>query len=257
MTTSSPNPDRKTLAIVALVAFTGAAGCAHLSRPPEEADTKVSVHKGLAKTMIERRDFAGATTVLAGLYRDFPNDSEILTLRGIAMRGQGMPTEARVEFEQAVKANPRNAQAHGELGVLLAQLGQPREARAALEAAVKLQPNEHRWLNNLGFLYMTYGYTHQAIPLLEQARRLAPSDPRIQNNLGFAYARLGNFERARYEFERAGNLAVAANNLGFAYQVAGRWREAAAEYDRALVLDPQMARAHFNRATLQGAKERR
>ena len=54
---------------------------------------------------------------------------------------QGLADEALKEFQQAIEANPWNATAHGNVGVIFLRRGQRREALEWFERALEIDPN--------------------------------------------------------------------------------------------------------------------
>ena len=60
--------------------------------------------------------------------------------QGIILWNQGKIAEAKVKFEEALKANPSHADAHYQLGMALLNEGKLAEAVAAFESYVKLAP---------------------------------------------------------------------------------------------------------------------
>jgi Tfp pilus assembly protein PilF len=54
---------------------------------------------------------------------------------------QGLTDEATEEFHKAIEANPWNATAHGNIGVIYLRQGQPKEAVKWFERALEIDPN--------------------------------------------------------------------------------------------------------------------
>jgi tetratricopeptide (TPR) repeat protein len=54
---------------------------------------------------------------------------------------QGLADEALQEFEKAIEANPWNATAHGNIGVILLRRGEPQEALKRFERALESDPH--------------------------------------------------------------------------------------------------------------------
>ncbi len=61
--------------------------------------------------------------------------------QGIILWNQGKIADAKVKFEETIKANPTHADAHYQLGMALLNEGKLPEAVGAFEAYVKLDPN--------------------------------------------------------------------------------------------------------------------
>jgi tetratricopeptide (TPR) repeat protein len=61
--------------------------------------------------------------------------------QGIILWNQGKIAEAKVKFEETIKANPTHADAHYQLGMALLNEGKLPDAVAAFESYVKLDPN--------------------------------------------------------------------------------------------------------------------
>ena len=61
--------------------------------------------------------------------------------QGIILWNQGKIAEAKVKFEETLKANPTHADAHYQLGMALLNEGKLAEAVAEFESYVKLAPD--------------------------------------------------------------------------------------------------------------------
>jgi Flp pilus assembly protein TadD len=213
---------------------------------PTRAPDAYGARKGLAQELFRRGDRAAAFPIVNGLHHDDPRDPEVLAMRGVIYREQGLAREAEADFEEALRARSDYAYAHSSLAILCEQQGKTREALDHHRRAAELEPTNQGYLNNLGFSLFAHGRAREALPVLHQALRLDPTNVRIRNNLGFAYAKAGDFPRAAEQFARGGTEAESKNNLGYAYQGAGNLAQAFDLYVEALRLDPGLARARQN-----------
>jgi tetratricopeptide (TPR) repeat protein len=79
-------------------------------------------------------------------------NSDTLYNRGVVLWNQSKFAEAKVQFEAAVKANPKNADAQYQLGMANLNLGQMAAARAAFEAYLVAAPSGPKATEVKGFL---------------------------------------------------------------------------------------------------------
>jgi Flp pilus assembly protein TadD len=230
--------------LVLAVAFALSLSCAHGNG--KRAHEMQSVRKELAQQLVKRGDWNGALELAVALYRQDPTDPEVLALRGVIFREQGLLREAEVELEEALRRRPDYAPAHAALGVLLDQAGRAERAAVHHQRAVALEPGNPAYLNNLAFSWFALGRLDEAIAHYGRALRIEPSNARIRNNLGYAYARSGDFALAAEQFSRAGTQTEAINNLGYAHELAGDLTRAFDLYLEATRLEPGSQRAKSN-----------
>jgi Flp pilus assembly protein TadD len=234
---------RRALAFaVALAAAAPLVGCATAS--PHKSEATVARQK-IARELVVRGDWGRAFVMLDELHRQYPNDADVLTLRGIVYRERGLFNDAEADLKAAVAAAPESAEAHAALGILYDVQLRP-DAEAQHREAVRLAPNNPAYLNNLGFsLYLRQQF-RAAIAEYEKAARLEPLSRRVRTNLGFACAAAGDWRRAAREFRMGGSEAEAKNNLGFAYERRGDMANAYDLYLEAVRLDPAIHKARSN-----------
>ncbi len=196
------------------------------------------------------------------------------------------PTEAVVEFEQAVLLRPDVADFHNNLagaqvalgdfepaieqyktalrlqpGSVAAQVNlaatlleahRPAEALPHAVSAVDLEPDDPTVRCNLGNVLRGLGRTADSIPEYKEALRLRPDYPKAHLNLGLSLLELGRGAEAMPEFEAALRLEPdnfsAHNNLGLALAQAGRMTAATVQFEAALRLRPGAAATHCNLA---------
>jgi len=102
----------------------------------------------------------------------------------------GHLTEAIPHFEQALRINPRYAEAHSNLGFALQGLGRPAEAVAHYQEALRLQagPRGSPW--QLGNVLVAQGKLAEAATHLREAVRLNPRSVAFRENLAKVEAAL-------------------------------------------------------------------
>jgi Flp pilus assembly protein TadD len=233
---------RWVLTIAALETVAGCAtggGAAHPSTPTDLARLQ------MAREMTERGDWGRAFSALDELHRKWPEDAEILTLRGIVYRERGLFHDAEDDLKSALKLAPERAEAHAALGILYDVQMRP-DAEAEHKIAVRLAPENAAYLNNLGFSLFLRQHYKEAIKQYEKAARLVPLSHRVRTNMGFAYAAIGDLPSAAREFQMGGSEAEAKNNLGFAYERRGDMANAFDLYLEAVRLDPAAVHARSN-----------
>jgi tetratricopeptide (TPR) repeat protein len=215
--------------------------------------------------------------------------SERQETAGDAFR-EGVAAQARGDFETAVEAygralqiQPRLAEAHANLGAVLARLGRQEEAVAAYERALAIDPRLTAARLNLGLAHyragrlsaaveafrsvfeadptllqgrqllglvlVELGRDAAAIPHLEASANAAPDEPAVLFALGRAYTRLGD--------ARAGEIAERLAKIpqgqplwhqlrGLALQREDRHQAALQAFETALALNAGLPQISVN-----------
>jgi tetratricopeptide (TPR) repeat protein len=114
-------------------------------------------------------------------------------------RGPNTLDEARREFEEELKNDPRNPAPEYELGEMARQARQWNEAIGHFERATKLDPQFAEALIGLGKSLVSAGRVQEAVAPLERAVKLEPANPNTHYQLSFAYRRLGRDQEAAKE----------------------------------------------------------
>jgi tetratricopeptide (TPR) repeat protein len=139
---------------------------------------------------------------------------------GIVLIRQGQPDEAQPHFADAVRLNPKFAEAQSNYANGLANAGRFSEAVVHYRAALASEPSFADALVGLGGALLTEGKTADAIPYYREALRIDP------------------------------NLAQAHSGLGGALALQRQDAEAMAHFTEALRLKPDLPSAHLNMAVL-------
>ena len=150
--------------------------------------------------------------------------------RGMQAHRRGEPQAALPHFDAVIAADPTHAFALHFKGYGLAQLGRFEEGLALLERALELQPRNADFHGNLGIIHYVLGDLPRAIRSLERAIELAPKMAEPHSNLAMALRDAGEPERAlsavRRALELAPELPAARLNYALVLLALGRFAEA-------------------------------
>lgn len=122
--------------------------------------------------------------------------SRYLMEKGVKHYQRGELPLAAMAFEQSIVANPTNAAAHNNLGLVRYEQHQLFHAATHFESAAELRPSDPRPLNNLGMTLEAGGKGVEAIEYYLLANELAPTDPLYLGNLIRTRIRLGETDES-------------------------------------------------------------
>ena len=190
----------------------------------------------------------GARALLAA----HPDAGMLWKILGIALMRQGKdPLPA---MRRTVELLPRDAEAHGNLGLALHDHGQWSEALESLERAIELRPDDAQLrlaaanaLNHHGPLRRDAGELREAASLYRRAIELDPARTESHCNLGNALLEARRIDEAAASYIRAVAVdprsALAHLSLATAQRLQGRGAEAESSCRAALALEPAYAEA--------------
>jgi tetratricopeptide (TPR) repeat protein len=95
--------------------------------------------------------------------------------------------DALKKFQEVIKIDPKNADAHYEIATLLAGQNNFDDALAESDQAVKLNPNNKWYLEQMAALQMKKNNLKDAIKSYEQLIKLSPNDPDNYFDLSYLY----------------------------------------------------------------------
>jgi tetratricopeptide (TPR) repeat protein len=155
-------------------------------------------------------------------------------------------------YLHVLRLQPGNSEAHSNLGVMLAEQRQYEAALSCYEKAIALRPDYAEAHYNLGNALKELDRMEEAAACYARALKMRPGFAGAHLNRGIALARGGRLADAVADYQEALRLRPdwpeGHNNLGLALAHLGQHDEAVAEYARALQLRPDFADAHYNRA---------
>ncbi len=159
--------------------------------------------------------------------------------------------EAVIEYRNAVKAVPNNAQAHWKLAKASMESKDLRTAFQELKRTVELDPGNFDALGKLGEIYVAAGKKDEAVQIADNLVKSRPQDPQgyiLQSALA---VRSGKVDEGIAKLKKAAGLdpkrvrtLLAAGNL---YLLKHDRKSAQEWYDKALAADPDSADVRVTR----------
>jgi tetratricopeptide (TPR) repeat protein len=240
------------LPILALTFLSSAA--AQTAKPPTKSSAKpkpapqaappdtLQQHYDAARTFAISGDQANAAIE----YKAYL--AEALRRTANARTHQGNYAAASTLFQDAIAADPADAQVRLDYAVLCIDKEDIPEAKAQSEKAVQLAPDQERTHYMLGRVLYAQGDYAGAKAQLETAIVSTPTFE-VGYNLALTYLNLKDLNRTRLLFDEMitglGDSAQLHVQFGHAYWRTGYPDKAIEEFKRALAKNPKIAQAHY------------
>jgi Tfp pilus assembly protein PilF len=162
-------------------------------------------HELLAEAFESQGKWDDAEKEYRGILQQNPNLPGIHFRLGRLLLSRPNPSadaanEAKQEFVDELKIDPKNAGAEYVLGELARQAQQWDEAAAHFSRAAKLDPQFGEAFLGLGMALIAEKQFADAVAPLQTAVKLAPRNPNAHYNLALAYSRSGHKEEGEKEF---------------------------------------------------------
>ena len=188
---------------------------------------------------------AGAACASSGSKGGAQADESNRFLRlALVQMEQGQTSQALESAREAVKRDPRNAEAHHYLGLILMNLSEYNQAIEHLEEAIKLDPHFTDAHNVLGVVYRETKQYDKALREFQAALadKTYRTPEKIHLNLGNLYLDQGVLSEAQKSFEKAVSLnpkyLLGYIGLGTTYQRMGKTDLATAQFRKVIELSP-------------------
>ena len=111
------------------------------------------------------------------------------------------------DLSKYVEINKENALAYNTLGKAYAAFGNLDKAMINFQMAIKLDPKYYEAVKNLGYVYYDEGDFNKAISLFENAIKINPKYDTAYNALGNAYDELKNYKKAISYYTKAVSIS--------------------------------------------------
>ena len=172
-------------------------------------------------------DFDGALQLCDAALKQFPNDSRLWTLRGMANAGKGPAKSALADYQHALRLAPDFLPAlEGAAGIEYAQ-GSER-AKPLLLRVLKQRPSDVTTHAMLAALDYRERRCNEAVPHFQSSQPLLDTNPQLLNEFASCLAYLNRFEDAVPVLQRALSLDPTHPNTRYNLALA-EWNAGRAE----------------------------
>ena len=199
---------------------------------------------------LKQGDYRSAIEAFTEAVRLQPKSAEAHFRLGTAYYESGEYKKAITSLEEAMRLKPDFFDALVKLGESYQHSGLYGKAVEVLQKAVSLRPEHIEAKTALGTAFIRAGEPEAAVTVLREVVRMAPESALVYATLGQAYRLTGKFVEALNVLAEAQRIspedAVVHNYLGQTYESLERQTEALAAYRRALELKSDYAEAHYN-----------
>ena len=236
-------------------------------------DTKIDVkqsqsHYKLALEFAQLSLFKNALEEFDLAIKFNPENPKIYRKKGILLFGMKKYAEAKNSFLKTIQLNPKDVQAHINLGMVHYTSGNKDEALKSWEHAIgiNLDDNDSKALNNIGNIYKAKNTLPKAIEYYQKAIKFEPTNSTYLNNLGDSYRLTGDLKKAKETLLKS--LEVDTNgmlthfNLGILYQTEENFQKAIDSFQKSLNINPfyteayyQLANTHLKANNKESAKQ--
>jgi Flp pilus assembly protein TadD len=201
---------------------------------------------------IDRMDYAAALDPLQKYIAQRPDEAYPHFQLGYAYAGLKRAEDAKAEFSRAAALDPKMAEAHLNLGLVMMD-SDPAAAADAFRRAAELQPTESRPRLLAGLSLERAGKFLEATEQLRAALALSPNDYEVHFALGRVLLRSSDPAGAEEQFRAAiaarGDAAPARLGLANALLAQKKYEPASDGLAEYLKLKPEDRPAHFDRAS--------
>jgi predicted O-linked N-acetylglucosamine transferase (SPINDLY family) len=178
-----------------------------------------------------------------------PSDDDLQRLMSLYQAGRY--DEAEVLVMSILESFPGYQFCWKVLGTLYGLTNRQDKALIANRQAVVLEPKDSEAHYNLGNTFQELGVLEEAIESYSEAIALRFDYAEAHYNLGVQQQELGRLDEAEASYRQAiknsPNLAVAHNNLGKTLAELGRLEEAINSFNKAIAIKPDYADAYSNK----------
>jgi tetratricopeptide (TPR) repeat protein len=184
-----------------------------------------------------------------------PNDSDAHLVYGTALIADGKRDQARTQYDQASKLDPKNIAALLSLGSLDSLEEHYKDAEGRYETVLKIDPHNAIAMTQLGHLAAAQRDKAGAIKWFKQAIAAAPKFATPYVGLILVYSESGQFDEATNAAKKLAEVdpgnPVALNAVGASELNAGHYREALQPLQQAVKAAPTVALYRTNLARAQ------
>lgn len=170
---------------------------------------------------------------------------------GVSHLTGGRLADAFIEFQKAIKLNPRDKESLNALGLISTEFEKYDEALSYYRQAIAIEPNYSEAMNNMGVTYVRMERWDEAIEYFRMALKnpLYPTPERAYTNMGYAFYKKGDYVNAMNAIKNAivryPDFPWALYVSGLIHVRLGNDNQAIEEFKKAVVVDPEYMDAHW------------
>ena len=183
-------------------------------------------------------DMSGSLDALQRLRALDPSEPDYIYYQAVGEETAGHLKAAIKLLNEFLAVQPKDAEAHFELGTVLDRAGHFDEAVPHFQEAIRLKPDFDAALNYLGYSWADKGvHLNEAEALITRALKVSPTDGSYRDSLGWVYYKEGRFADAVRELTTAAaalSEPLIQEHLGDAFFALGKKPEAYQAWEKAL-----------------------
>jgi tetratricopeptide (TPR) repeat protein len=208
-----------------------------------EGEHALDAQVRIARVRAEQGDVGRAREILQQLRDQYPDDAVSLYLaEAEILRGIKQPQEAMRVYDEAIAANPRDADILYARALQAVAIDRMDILERDLKTIIENDPQHADALNALGYSLAdrTERYD-EALSYIKRALALKPDDPAVLDSMGWVQFRLGHKKEALKYLRRAADKmpdGEIAAHLGEVLWSMGQHDQAQAVWDKALTENP-------------------
>lgn len=216
-------------------------------RELDQLESRVSVLMRQAEESMRAGNPGVARELYQQVIRQDAGNAEAHANLGVAYERLGRGDLAETMFRKALELRPDHAEAHLNLGLKQAEQGRFPDALKSIGEAVRLAPDHLKARKALAMVLTRLKRPLEAVPHFERIVQEAPMSAEARLDLGIALAEAGDQYQALDAFDEAARLAAGSfhphYNRGRALNDLGRTQEARQALETAIELNPRYAPA--------------
>ena len=147
--------------------------------------------------------YVEAEKLSLSLTKDFPKHQLAWKVLALALKQNGKISESLIAIQKSVQLEPRDSNAHYNLGVILQKLRRLDEAEVSFSKTIELKPDYAEAHNNLGVTLHLLGRFEEAETRYRKTIELKPDYADAHRNLGITLIDMGRLEEAMNSYTKA------------------------------------------------------
>ena len=147
--------------------------------------------------------YVEAEKLSLSLTKDFPKHQLAWKVLALALKQNGKISESLIAIQKSVQLEPRDSNAHYNLGVILQELKRLDEAEVSFKKTIELKPDYTEAYNNLGVTLHLLGRFKESEACYRKTIELKPDYAEAYRNLGITLVDMGRLKEAMKNYTKA------------------------------------------------------